>query len=91
MSTNEDTKPEMPTIKKFWYHLGHGPWGRWSKIGSHKRKTDEKEYTSPRIVLPSEFEKYIGRTYIPFHAEMEVELYYKKESRECIVLVLDKG
>ena len=90
MDTNEN---RMPVIKDIWYEKGFGVFAHWSKIGEHKRKTGEKMYISPRIVLPSEFNRYIGRSYTPFHAEIEMKLAsFQSEAlrHDCIILVFDK-
>lgn len=80
-------KPKMPTIERFWYETGHGFWGHWSKVGKHTRRTGNTNYESPRIVLPREFEHYIGRSYLPFHTVMNINLFNKDEKRDCIMLV----
>ena len=85
---------ENPVIKELWYEKGWGPLGHWSKIGEHRRRSDDKIYSSPRIILSSEFDRYIGRHYVPFHAKIEMNIFsFMREPQtfDCIILVLDKA
>ena len=59
---------------------------KWKTVGKFKRKTNDKVYESPRIVLPSEFNQFIGKRYQANHGRATKNDYGEKEEGDYILL-----
>jgi len=66
-------------------------------VGTHKRRSREKEYQSPRIILDSYYMDFIGKKYRPYrgratltHEGSEAIGSWSQEG-ECIVLFFPEG
>ena len=50
-------------------------YGKERKIGKHSRKLNGDVFVAPRIVLPPDFNHLIGKNYLLYEADVEVETY----------------
>jgi hypothetical protein len=53
-------------FEKVW---GEGWWAREKKVGKHKRRLNGEEYVSPRIVLSSDYNHFIGKNFEVYQAK----------------------
>ncbi len=51
-------------------------WEKDRKIGRHSRKLNGETFVSPRIVLPSGYNRFIGKTFRLYEADVEVTESY---------------
>lgn len=78
---DENETFELTSLGDFWGE-------RRKKVGCHKRKSRDKEYKSPRITLPSSYERYIGQTFRVFEGRANYLPYKDADLQEgkCLVL-----
>jgi hypothetical protein len=68
---------------------GEGWWAREKKVGKHKRKLNSQEYISPRIVLSSDYNHLIGKSFEVYRAKGKiVEEGWRKREKEGEMLIL---
>ena len=68
------------------------PWWmrRERKVGKHKRKLNGEEYVSPRVVLPPDYNNFIGKNFEIYTAKGTVkeEKYGRPEEKKGTMIIL---
>lgn len=64
-------------------------WGRNKAIGEHKRKVKGRTYSSPKLILNSEFSDLIGKGFTTCRAKIEVIYPYSEPiENDALIIVL---